>query len=466
MNKRNILLLLFIAMATAMNAATTTYERYSQWMTHSEMKRVGHPYDLVKSGSNPKWTYEVGIELEGMLDCYLTYGDEDIMTYLKEYPQKMIDSSGKIVYSYKQSDYNLDNVRPGRFIFRMYKLNGGNKDSLACQTLMAQLDKQPRTQAGPWHHKAIYANQVWLDGIYMGLPFYTLSAPSLRKGKEANIYADAIMQMTETDRRTYDAATDLWKHAWDETHSIFWADKTTGQSQHTWGRALGWFAMAFVEVLDVMPEDTPDRDKLIASFRHVMASIVKYQDAGTGVWYDVLDVNDPKNYFEATCSSMFTYALLKGVRKGWLGDNNKDIADYGISERQYLEAGVKAYKGLIKQFIKQETDGRISLTKCVSVSGLGPESNPKRDGSFEYYMSESLRDNDAKGVGPFIWASIEAETLGMNVSNVASFELEVDGISTPTVPKASSRIFNLRGQELHTLQHGINIVNGHAVIVK
>ena len=389
------------------------YKHYSEWMTASEMQRVSDP-TLLDFSKKPKWSYVMGIEMEGMLDTYLTYGDTRILDYLLKYPTKMISDDGNVT-GYKYEDFNLDNVRTAKFIYRMYNLIPEKRPAelAALKTIFKQLEKQPRTKDGVWWHKAIYAYQVWLDGIFMGLPYYTLSAAQLKGEKKAKkYYNDAVNQMISTDRRTYDASTGLWKHAWDETHEMFWANKETGLSQHTWARALGWYTMAMVEVLDALPQEFFRRGEVIQLFKKAMEAVVKYQDKKTGVWYDVMDVKDPRNYLEATASSMFAYCLLKGARLGYLDES-------------YREAGIKAYKGIVKEFVKINNDKTISLTQCCSVSGLGPgiskkvlkaapkvKENTKRDGSFEYYMSEPIRDNDAKGVGPFIWASLEMERMG------------------------------------------------------
>ena len=409
-----------------LSKAEQPYQNYSEWLTHSEMHRIPHSY-LLDFSKKPKWSYVMGIEMEGMLDTYLYYKDkstfnaknafkgtesaadhESIIDYLKEYPAKMIDEKGNIT-GYKYEDFNLDNVRTAKFILRMQNLfpNKGNEQAL--KTLFKQLQNQPRTKEGVYWHKAIYANQVWLDGIFMGLPFYcNYAVQNLKPKKAKKILDDAVDQMIKTDYRTYDEKTQLWKHAWDETHEQFWADKENGKSQHTWARALGWYVMAMTECLDAMPEDYARRGEVISLLNKAMESVVKYQDKKTGVWYDVMDVKDPRNYLESTASSMFAYVLLKGYRKGYLGEKFRD-------------AGVKAYKGIIDQFIQVNPDKTISLTKCCSVSGLGPGPGPyvkkpnfKRDGSFNYYMSEPIRDNDAKGVGPFIWASLEMEMQGLN----------------------------------------------------
>ena len=407
------------------------YQHYSEWLTYSEMKRVPKSY-LLDFSTKPKWSYVMGIELEGMLDTYLRYGGEDILKYCKEYTDTMIYADGNI-RGFNILDYNLDNIRTGHFVTRMYQKYPEQKNLLAMQLMMKQLQEQPRTIADKvFWHKAIYAYQVWLDGIFMGLPFRTLTAPitckpakntkaaKAKADKEIQaIYDDAVNQLKITYQRTFDPKTELNRHAYDETRKTFWADKETGLSQHCWGRAQGWYTMALVEVLDALPEDYARRGELVDLLKKDFDAILKWQDKKSGVWYQVMD--SPKregNYLESTCSSMFAYALLKAYRKGYVSEKYKD-------------AGIKAYKGIIKNFIKVHPDKTISLTNCCSVAGLGPavtpeveaamkkinpkgsvNENTKRDGSYAYYLSEPIRDNDAKGIGPFLWASLEMEMLG------------------------------------------------------
>ena len=382
------------------------YKSMAQWMTYSEMKRTPKSY-LLDFASKPRWNYAVGIELEGLLDTYRVHGDDSILNYLHTYRQKMIDERGDVV-GYDYNAFNLDNVRPAKFILRMQQYGARKGEKIALKTFMKQLLNQPRTREGVFWHKAIYANQVWLDGIFMGLPFYCdYAVKNCSPRKARRILDDAVNQMMQTDRRTYDEKTGLWKHAWDETHRQFWANPLTGQSRHTWARALGWYVMAMTECLDVMPDDYPRKAEVVALLQKVMKAVVQYQDKKSGVWYDVLDVDSPKNYLESTASCMFAYVLLKGSRMGWL-------------DTDFNEAGKRAYEGILKRFIRVNEDRTISLTDCCSVSGLGPGKGPfvpagkenyKRDGSFDYYMSEPIRDNDAKGIGPFIWASLEMERL-------------------------------------------------------
>ena len=385
------------------------FDNYSQWLTFSEMKRVPQSY-MLDFAKKPRWSYVMGIELEAMLDTYLKYGGDDIRKYCQPYTDTMINTKGEI-RTYKLEDYNLDQIRTGHFVARMYEKYPEAKNLAAMKTLMKQLDKQPRTKEGVYWHKAIYAYQVWLDGIFMGLPYRCLTARMLLKPKKAQrIYDDAVNQISKTYERTLDPKTGLNRHAWDETHEMFWADKETGLSQHCWGRAQGWYTMALIELLDAMPEDYERRGEVIELLRKDLDAVIKWQDKETGLWYQVMDQPGRKgNYLESTCSSMFAYVLMKATNKGYLGD-------------KYFLAGKKAYQGILKNFIRVNADKTISLTNCCAVAGLGPgmseavkkaapnvKENKRRDGSYDYYLSEPVRDNDAKGVGPFIWASLEYE---------------------------------------------------------
>ena len=415
------------------------YKHYSEWLTYSEMQRVPKSY-LLDFSTTPKWSYVMGIELEGMLDTYLCYGGEAIRKYCQEYTDTMIYADGNI-RGFNILDYNLDNIRTGHFVTRMYQNWPEAKNLKAMQLMMKQLQDQPRTVADRvFWHKAVYAYQVWLDGIFMGLPFRCLTAPITEKapkGKRTkgnpvtSIYDDAVNQLKITYQRTLDPKTGLNRHAYDETRKTFWADKETGLSQHCWGRAQGWYTMALIEVLDALPEDYARRSEVIDLLKSDFDAILKWQDKDSGVWYQVMDSPSREgNFLESTCSAMFTYALLKAYRKGYVGE-------------KYRDAGIKAYKGIINKFIKVHPDKTISLTECCSVAGLGPAETPeviaamkkinpkgsvkenrRRDGSYAYYLSEPIRYNDAKGVGPFIWASLEMEMLGYDTDSDYSLDVK------------------------------------------
>jgi rhamnogalacturonyl hydrolase YesR len=393
--------------------------RYSEWMVRSEMLRTPRSF-LLDFSKRPKWSYVMGIELEAMLDTYLRYGGDDILGYCREYVDTMIDVKGQI-RGYDLREYNLDNVRTGHFLARMQQLCPQDRLSAALQTLMQQLDSQPRTVADSvFWHKAIYAYQVWLDGIFMGLPFRVLATSqsdvpfSVRKA----VYDDAVSQISITYRRTLDPLTGLNRHAYDENRNMFWADPITGLSQHCWGRAQGWFTMALVELLDALPDDYSGRQMLLSLLRSDFDAVLRWQDEESGLWYQVMDAPGREgNYLESSCSSMFAYAILKAVNRGWV-------------EESYRRPALKAYDGIVRHFVRVNADHTISLTRGCAVAGLGPGSSPevlaamerlnpgsklkenrRRDGSYAYYLSEPVRDNDAKAVGPFIWASLERERM-------------------------------------------------------
>lgn len=371
--------------------------KYSRWMAASEMKRQPKSYMLDYS-KRPKWSYAIGVELDALFDTYLKYGDKEILDYCTLYTDTMINEDG-VIRGYKLEDYNLDNIRPGHFLTNYEKNFPQKKNAKAIATLMSQLEKQPRTQDGPFWHKAIYAHQVWLDGIFMGLPFRVLNASKLSPKKAKAIYDDAVDQLVTTYNRTFDPKTGLNRHAWDSTGKIFWADPETGLSKHCWGRAQGWYTMACVEVLDALPADYARRGEVEELLEKSLAGIMKWQDKKSKLWYQVMDAPGREgNYLEATASSMFAYSMLKAARKGYV-------------DPKYLEKGKEAYQAILDTFIRVNPDKTISLTDCCAVAGLGPEKNPRRDGSFAYYLSEPVRDNDAKGLGPFIWASLEMEQM-------------------------------------------------------
>lgn len=361
-------------------------------MADSEMKHFPDPV-LVDFNPKPVWNYTQGLIALAMMQVWQETKNETYYNYAKTYADRFISEGGKID-GYKSDDHNIDAVNSGKFLFLLYERTKEQKYFDAIEFLRDELDKQPRTSEGGFWHKQRYPHQMWLDGLYMGAPFYAQYA--LYKNEQAS-FDDIVKQFEIIHKHTYNPKVGLNYHGWDESKQQKWADSITGCSPHFWGRAMGWYAMALVDVLDFIPEQHPGRVKLIAILNQVAQGIRKHQDPKTGVWYQVLDLGHKEgNYLEATASSMFSYALLKGIRKGYLGKEYKPVA-------------VKGYNGVLVNFIKDNGNGTISLTKCCSVAGLG--GNPYRDGSFKYYISEPVRDNDPKGVGPFIMASLEYSKL-------------------------------------------------------
>lgn len=370
----------------------TSGKPWSVRMVESEMTRCPESWQL-DFQPKLKWDYCHGLELQAMLDVYDRYGDDNIYKYALAYADTMVNEDGTIKM-YKREDFSLDRVNSGKFLFRIYEQTKDEKYKKALALMRSQFEEQPRNEDGGFWHKKIYPNQVWLDGIYMGAPFY---AEYAFRNNEVGVYKDVINQFLMAARHTYDPKTDLYKHACDVSRKEKWADPVTGQSQHSWGRALGWYAMAFVDALEFIPQHEAGRDSMIITLNKVAEQIKRLQDKETGLWYQVLDRSgDEGNYLESSCSVMFVYSLFKAVRKGYI-------------DASYLDVAEKGYKGVLEHFITTDENGLISITKACAVAGLGGKNY--RMGDYDYYINEQIRDNDAKAVGPFIMASLEWERL-------------------------------------------------------
>jgi unsaturated rhamnogalacturonyl hydrolase len=366
-------------------------QRYSTWMADSEIKRNPEGWTL-DFNEKPKWEYTHGLIMTSMEELYEATGEEKYLDYIKNFAEFMINEEGEIK-TYKKSIYNIDRVQGGRFLIGLYQETGEEKYRKAFETLRDQMREHPRTSEGGFWHKQIYPYQIWLDGLYMGSPFLARYAANYN---EPELFDDVANQFALVNKYHYDENSGLFHHAWDESREQRWADPETGLSSNYWGRSIGWFSMAIVDVLDHFPQDHPQRQMIIDIGQKLAEGIVKYQDE-TGTWYQVMDQGEREgNYLEASVSSMFAYFLLKGVDEGYL-------------DPKFREAGIKAYEGVLEQFIREDEDGTISLTDVNGVAGLGGD--PYRDGSYEYYINEIIRDNDPKGVGPFILASLYYEDL-------------------------------------------------------
>jgi unsaturated rhamnogalacturonyl hydrolase len=361
-------------------------------MADSEIKQFPEPW-TVDFNPNPVWSYTQGLIAQAMLQVWKATGDEKYYSYARSYADKMIDATGTIS-GYKMEEYNLDRLNSGKFLFELYGLTKDERYKKAIFTLREQLKTHPRTSEGGFWHKKIYTSQMWLDGLYMGAPFYAQYAMEYH---EPEAFNDIINQFKLINKHNFDPKSGLYFHGWDESKVQKWANPVTGCSPHVWGRAMGWYAMALVDVLDFIPAEHPGREEILGILKQVAKAVKQYQDKKSGLWYQVMDQGKREgNYLEATASSMFTYSLLKAVRKGYI-------------EPKYRKVAFKGYQGILKRLIRENGDGTISLTHCCSVAGLG--GNPYRDGSYTYYIHEPVRDNDPKGVGPFIMASLEINLL-------------------------------------------------------
>lgn len=361
---------------------------WAKKMADSDMKR-NPDASMLDFSPKSNWSYTQGLVTLANQWLAAETGDQKYYRYGLDYAGKMINDSG-VIATYKMEKYNVDLVNSGRILFDIYRETGHEKYKKAIFLLREQLKTHPRTGEGGFWHKQVYPHQMWLDGIYMADPFYAQFGQVFN---EPEAFDDVVNQVVVIQKHTVDTATGLNYHGWDESKQQQWADSLTGRSPHVWGRAQGWYLMALVDILDFLPKDHPGRDEIIRILNTAAKAVVNVQDKTSGVWYQVLDQSGREgNYLEATASCMFVYALLKGTRMGYL-------------DQSFMGPAKKGFEGILKNFIKENEDGTISLTNCCAVAGLG--GNPYRDGSYAYYIGTEVRDNDPKGVGPFIMVCIE-----------------------------------------------------------
>lgn len=384
MNKK-IFIAISVAIACFSQAALA--QKTGIWFAESEMKRAPQAWQL-DHGKRLYFGYAQGVGCTAMLKVWKETGDRKYLDYVIQWADTIINDNGEI-HLYKVETYNIDYINSGKVLFDVYRETGNEKYKLAMDRLVDQMKLHPRTLEGAFWHKLIYPHQIWLDGLYMGSPFLAEYAITFN---QPELIEDVINQFLVCAKHTYDKKTGLYYHAWDESKKQRWANKETGQSPNFWGRSIGWWFMALVDVLDFIPADHPQRPELVGMIRALAESLPAYQDK-TGLWYQILDKGDkPGNYLEASVSSMFMYSYAKAVNKGYI-------------DQKYRQVAEKAYDGLMKELIVKNEDGTLTLTQCCSVGGLG--GNPYRDGSFEYYISEKIRDNDSKATGPFIMGCLE-----------------------------------------------------------
>lgn len=337
------------------------------------------------------WNYETGCVLTALERLWRLTGDQRYYDYIRTNADLFVRPDGTID-TYNLNEYNVDQINQGKALFVLYETTGEKKYLEAIELLATQMRSHPRTSEGGLWHKKIYPYQMWLDGVYMTSPF--LAAYAVAAG-EPEWFDDIAGEILLMENRSRDLRTGLLYHGWDESKEQRWADKKTGCSPHFWSRAVGWYVMAIVDVLDFLPLDHPKRGEIVGIFHRLAEAIVKVQDRESGMWYQVLDQGDRAgNYLEASGSSMFVYALAKGARFGYLGGNA-------------LEAARRGFEGLISRCVLPAEDGGVHLHHICSVAGLG--GNPYRDGSYEYYVGEPTRTDDPKGVAPFIMAAMEIE---------------------------------------------------------
>ncbi|HVU36772.1 MAG TPA: glycoside hydrolase family 88 protein [Opitutales bacterium] len=380
----------------------TTRLEWAQRMADSEIKRLGVP-------ATPKWDYTSALFATSLLELgnstpLKNFTGRNYRDYVERLIGGCVNAEGNIT-SYKAGDHSLDEVAPARVLVTLYTLTGDARYKKAADLVHAQFKEQPRTSDGGFWHKQGYPNQMWLDGLYMGEPFYAAYAKVFNQPSD---FDDITKQILLADQHTYDPKTGLFYHGWDDTRKQSWADPATGHSPSFWGRGEGWYAMAMVDVLEDLPADHPNRVKILDVLHRLADGLVRWQDPQTGLWWQVLDQGSREgNYLEASGSSMFVYALAKAVNHGWL------------PKEKYAAAALRGFDGLTNTLVKSNADGSLSLTQICETAGLGRlgNSGAYRDGTFDYYVHQTrMVNDDLKGVGAFVLAGVEADELGVSDS--------------------------------------------------
>ena len=349
--------------------------------------------EKIKLGKPPAWNYIDGCMITALLSAAEITDDKKYSDFAEKFINYYISDDGSI-RGYTIDNFNLDDINEGRVLFDLYSATGKEKYKNAILLLREQLEKQPRTITGSFWHKKIYPHQVWLDGIYMAQVFYVRFQQTFGGGS----ITDTMHQIRNVRQYMFDEEKKLLYHGLDCSKSVFWADKKTGLSSSFWLRAIGWFTVALADIIGYL-DDGADRDEICGIFREVIAGIEQYADPETGMYWQVVDQGGREgNYLETSGSSMIAYAMMKGAR-------------LGVLDKKYAQQGRKTFDGICEKYLKFDDNGELNLGGICLMAGLGPDGDRRRDGSFEYYISEPVVENDAKGVAPFVLCYTEVKRM-------------------------------------------------------
>ena len=380
--------------------APLTQQQALDWsiaMAKSELPRQASQYywgGFDHERSKPTtFEYTTGLLIQAYMQLQQVAPSPEFQQVIDRMSNSFVLADGTI-QSYDRSKYNIDSINSGNVLLRQFELTKDDKYQKAVAQLRQQLAEHPKTSNGAYWHKQIYPSQLWLDGVYMAMPFLAHYSALFEQGAS---FEQVVHEFQVVETQLRDAETGLYFHAWDESKQMNWADPSTGRSRFFWSRGIGWLGMALVDVLDrIPPERTELREPLLRMVNQLAAALVRFQDPASGVWFQITDKPDAVgNYRESSGSSMFVYFLAKAINQQY------------IDEKTYRPATLKAYQGLLNEFVIVKADGSIEFVNMVQVAGLGAG----RDGSYRYYMSEPLYRNDSKGTAPFIMAGIEVSRM-------------------------------------------------------
>ncbi|CAM3938803.1 glycoside hydrolase family 88 protein [Cohnella lubricantis] len=332
-----------------------------------------------------RWHYHQGVFLCGMEQLWGVVREDRYDDYIRGYVDGLVDDFGNFHFARDE----LDAVQAGLLLFRLHERTGLAKYRAAAGKLRALFGTLNRTSEGGFWHKDKYPYQMWLDGLYMGGVFALKYA---RMYGDAELAATALHQAKLMRRHMRDPRTGLLYHAWDESRRMSWANAQTGCSPEFWGRSLGWYGLALAHMLELLPDNMGpgQRSELEEAQREFLRAIVRYQDGKSGLWHQVVDKGTlPDNWLETSCSSLFVYALAKGVKQG-------------IAGGECLEAARLGYRGLTDAIAAASGEVAFTLPNiCIGTSA----------GDYENYVTRPTSRNDLHGVGAFVMASVEMRDL-------------------------------------------------------
>lgn len=351
--------------------------------------------EAIHQGKPTAWNYVDGCMMTALLSLYDQTKDQKYYDFVKRFIDYYVKPDGSLL-GYDMKTYNLDDICESRVLFDLYEKTKEDKYLKAIELTYTHILRQPRTKEGSFWHKLIYPHQVWLDGLFMAQPFYTRYETKFNQQKN---YDDILNHFKIVRAHMFNPDKKLYYHGYDASKTVFWSDKHTGLSKNFWLRATGWYVVSIVDVIGYLDPNYTERQQFFFKLlKECVDGLLQYQDKTSKLFYQVIDQpNHPKNYLESSGSSLLAYAILKGVRLGAL-------------DPHYQIIGIEIFEGIVKKYISNK-NGDLNMEGICLVAGLGPDHNTRRDGSVEYYLSEPVVSNDAKGVGPFILAYTEYKKI-------------------------------------------------------
>jgi unsaturated rhamnogalacturonyl hydrolase len=369
------------------------YEQIGRYLLslirESTPERTAWNLEKIRQGKPATWNYIDGCMLTALTAMTEITGDGQYFAFAEQVLDHFVREDGSIDTLVPEKR-QLDDINEGRVLFPAFAKTGKEKYRLAADMLHRMLEEQPRTAEGSFWHKAIYPNQVWLDGLYMAEPFYMRYETTFCKMEKCS---DVLLQFQNVEKHLKDPKTGLYYHGYDESREMYWADPETGCSPNFWLRALGWFSLALVETVQATDETLYYEKRYFQKLLEDLVDALRpYQDE-SGMFYQVVNRKDAEgNYLETSGTALIAYAILKAVRLGYLMP-------------RYREMGERAFQGIVDRYLSENPDGTLKLSGICLVAGLGGKTH--RDGSLAYYFSEPVVENEAKGVAPFLLAYTE-----------------------------------------------------------